>query len=615
MQESFRSPGNKFTAEIDEALTLYLRYKLFVILAGCLVIFFITRLIYPMWIYNPTGWVDGFAYLGHFLSMQSLRLAMPEASSGDLVALIFPASLLYKLFSPIVANILFKSAGYCLSLTVIFLSIEILFNWQSALLTIVYLSTYKYFLIAMGSDYTDGRVILYFSASIYFLLASENKKQIFLIISGFLYFCAVNVAILALCYLPLLIIISLSGCEVGRDGRGSSNRLQNQLSHYLEKLWKLTLYRAGAYFILGCIFAYIFLMIVHFSYTGSWMFMANSVNKLFQFVQQNRVPAGTSYESCSYLYLPIFILISLPIFLYLTFQKGAELDPGFMGVGVNNVIVVYVTLFSAILGFFFLQLKFHQETITNVYYFNQLMPIIFLGLGSLFYVVIEKLRRAIILAAGLIMLILGLLIFRVTVNNPYIEGVSHHHINSAMIETIYLALLLIMMIFLFKFRFGLLAMLLVSLCVIEMRPWGSTQLSINEFNTVNNREKIFLLTVPWVRLIERMDPSRQALLWYKAGDGLSFMSSFAAASHLWQGRVFNESFPNPHGDIPGSANGGMPIESLKNRKIIVMTEDGSLVEKAQKNLREAGLDFICGEPAQVGAAGSFHFDVYECKAG
>jgi len=118
---------------------------------------------------------------------------------------------------------------------------------------------------------------------------------------------------------------------------------------------------------------------------------------------------------------------------------------------------------------------------------------------------------------------------------------------------------------------------------------------VRQFSGVNklitSRKLAFDLTADWVRLMNRLDPERQAYLWYDSSGDCDQWSGLAAASHYWQGRVFNERFPeaiSPIGEI-----GIIEPSHLWGRRILIMTSREDLMAKARENLRKLGTRIDC----------------------
>lgn len=174
------------------------------------------------WYYLPVSFVDPAVYLGWSLNPLSYRAIYPSYPGGDLIPLIFPNAFFYWLLDPFNANLAIKFISFCLcNVSIVFLTRK-LFNLPTALFCLISFSSYRYTLMAIGSDYTDGRVILYFllaascglGAAMYRTtpaLDSSVTRWALFFIAGLFAQMMVSTAILSVTLLPLVFGFSAVG--------------------------------------------------------------------------------------------------------------------------------------------------------------------------------------------------------------------------------------------------------------------------------------------------------------------------------------------------------------------------------------------------------------------
>jgi len=85
----------------------------------------------------------------------------------------------------------------------------------------------------------------------------------------------------------------------------------------------------------------------------------------------------------------------------------------------------------------------------------------------------------------------------------------------------------------------------------------------------------------------------------------------AAASHYWQGRVYNESFPAVN--VPMGEMGIINPVDLKNKEVLVLTANKNLISVAMNNLAAMNIDLTCRKVADFRSAIDLFFSIYSCS--
>ncbi len=313
------------------------------------------------WQFNPYGWVDHWAYLGHSEFLTTLRSAFPTDPSGDLLPVIWPSHIL----NSIVPN---HSQAYIRAFLYLFISvfliIKILRTNYSRNLAYLIASIWvgsQYVLTSLGANYPTGSVIIYILASIYYLqkkyisqterYINAGKATIFLSLSFYS-------AILTIIYIPAILVFYFVSCKAQGD----------KLS-FRSKLYTLTLALA-----LFCTTTLVLQGI--YSIYGSGFFFENNIQKLLGFTVGNayRAPAFSTWlPYATWLALPIIITITQG-YLYILYRRSKRDDVVFNSFLALTTITLIAQVFVNVFG---------GQWSMQFMYFNQTLGIYLLALGPL----------------------------------------------------------------------------------------------------------------------------------------------------------------------------------------------------------------------------------------
>lgn len=138
-------------------------------------------LINPNWIYNPDvlNDVDTWVYHGLFRYFFDFATTSPSNLHYFIERLswILPGYVLYKIFTPVLANAILHLSVYYIGLFAIYGTARQLFGKTPALVAVICLGSYTWFLRAAGHDYLDGAGIAYFSAAIWFATTAAYRTH------------------------------------------------------------------------------------------------------------------------------------------------------------------------------------------------------------------------------------------------------------------------------------------------------------------------------------------------------------------------------------------------------------------------------------------------------
>lgn len=119
------------------------------------------------WIYTPAlpGWLDPWVYLGYFLNLPQHLETFGGAYYGNRIGWVIPGFLVYSVLPALAANAVLHLSVFYSSVFSAYLALKQTLGQRVALLPVLVMGCYSYFLFAAGWDYPDG------AANAYFLLA------------------------------------------------------------------------------------------------------------------------------------------------------------------------------------------------------------------------------------------------------------------------------------------------------------------------------------------------------------------------------------------------------------------------------------------------------------
>jgi len=586
------------------------------------------------WIYNKIGNVDQWGYTGHFLDFVRMRRCFPTHPAGDLLSTILPAAFFYHFFGALVGNLLFKLSCFTLAGYLFFRLVLNEFQLPTALITTVLLLFCYFFMMAIGADYTDGRVMLYYLATLCAIslsqsATSEAQENRRLLVAGFCFALCLSTAALSLIYGPILLLL------------------------YLSKRWRRrkALISVQLIFpIIGCLAGVLALCAIHWSYTGHLLYFANTLDKIWFFLHTNRRhqamdnPISTAFMQFAHyiVIIGLYQLISACFVWKFSWRYHgdgvraalklplAEAFPALMSSvkftvisfnpswqeALRQIDCLFPLLLLAnieILKYF--EIHRQQETISNIFYFDQILPLFFLALASTIAPnlrtlpakpsVKSGLRRTVVAGLATVLLIsVQLLIFKhTTAATPMIQF--------ALVRYIPVVLLLAMLITPQPVKV-LLILYIYFYSNIYFTSFFTPPEPEMRVRTLT-RHTTLLASEAWMRFVNVIDGERKTYLWYGRSERYApLFISFSAVSHIWQGHVYNEDFPLL--DKPMGEMGIIPLETLVKEHIplLIMTESRTAYAAAVSAFHRRHHSLVLRRQCRF-YSGRIQFDVYECQ--
>ena len=506
----------------------------------------------PAWIYSHVGTVDSWGYVGMFVDPVGLRNAFPKHPAGDLLPLILPTAVLYNVLSPFYANLIFKLITFTACGSLFFFWVRNDFGTQTAMVSLIYLLFYQYFLIAVGGDYTDGRVILYYMAILFFISQSslsQRHSALYMFLAGAFLAFSVSTALLSVVYVPVICIYILG-------------------KRYLSDKKLIDIGLAIAFFI-GFGLTIVTMCLVHYSYAGSYIYFWNTLEKAANFLNANRIHNQLRFGVFVWgVVLPFSAIATGIVYGIRRLLKGGD-EP------VNGMIVLaWVMNFTTLAILYYLELVRHQETVSNWSYLSQSIPVFFLGLASIIKLFIDEMPPSHLSILLIILLLTNTLAFYL-----FLYG---------KLFTVIMILCVAMGSAVFLLRnAAVLKLTVISILYVlinyHMGQGYILHPGLALTPIVTSRLMALEATVKWLELIKVIDPNRKAFLWYDANSKYigHLFRQFSSASHLWQGRILNESFPQL--DVPIGEVGVVDTNHLVDNHIpiLVLTRENGLIDTSR----------------------------------
>lgn len=561
-------------------------------LAGIVLFVLAASWINESWLYDPFGWVDQWAYLGQAHFFPRLRLLWPGHPSGDLLPLILPAALAHRVFPPVAANFLLDICCMSIVLCVLFLHVRKFAGSVTGLIIALGAGGYQYLLSAVGSSYTDGRVIASYCVGLYLTSLARDAKGRraagLLVLAGSAGACMAYTAILSASYLPVFAIYYILRF---REAEGA--------------LWRQLVRRVArfiAWFPLGIVGMTAVLAAVHFSYTGNWFFFGPTLIKLTHFVGggYSAPPAESWLPDASWLIVPFAVTLACAVAL-VRFVVRERTVPSLLSALKEWHVVALLNLASLSIVLF-IELYLNQWPLQFLY-FDQTLPVTFLGLGALFgrrSGGAPRLTAAFEIALAASGSLLGLWVVG---QYPYTYSTVRDPL-AAKLELgpyeILAAFVLVTAVVLYgsnRFRFArsLVIAYLLMLNIFSFSPtfgpflYANTWSALSRPAPINSSKGIYLTTLHVADFVDRIDPERKHALWFNDGGAIGpLLRQVNAVAFLNDsGLRINREFPKleDFGGFMGS--GGRPPRARD--RILVLSPDPSAPTQAEAALKAFGL--------------------------
>lgn len=534
------------------------------------IVFWILWRLNSAWIYSSIGRVDAWAYLGLALDPIGMRFAFPTHPATDLLPLIWPPALLYAVFPPFVANLLYKGATFTLVGLLLYRVVEQDFGWKTALWATVTLVFNKYFLTAVGADYTDGRVIVFLTGTLYFLSVAHadhislRGEWLRFFLAGISFCFCIGTALLSVIFaLPLAIL------AIGRQ--------------WIKK--GAIAFSSLAFAVVGFAFGILILGVGHYLYTGRFCFWEATLVKASMFLQMTRGPQDFQLWTLEWMYLPFLACLAFPLSLAMQRGQGVLRNPE------NRLpMLLWLANTIAVSLMAYLQYFRRQETLTNSVYCDQILPITVMTLAAtVIHPAIRQCSRRTFAILTVVLVFVCFAAFAYTTRSP---AITDERLRNFLIIGTVTAVCLFCMA---RPNAGWLTVLLTLFLMGNLSPvWLDMiwkQGSIGPYSV--SRKQVLDTTCRWVTLMKEIDPQRSCYLWYNAQNERWFLRCFSAASHLWQGRLLNEGLPQVDGVTGDYSTVDARLLASQNESLILITGNDRETEIARENLLKQGIRTEC----------------------
>jgi len=516
------------------------------------------------WLFNPYGWVDHWAYLGHSLDLRNLRDVYPSDPSGDLLPVIWPSAFLYYLFPNVAASYLHGALNLFLSTFLLFQITSKNFGKKEAyLLSTMWLGS-QYALTSLGASYPTGSVIVYLLLTIFFLQKNSSRKTrlyVNLVLASIAFTLSFYSALLSIIYLPGLFLFA-------------ALYSQEKISIRNIKLLK------GLILFLSIFTMTTILLQIVYSIYGDGFFFENNLKKLMGFTVGNayRAPPFSQWlPTATWLILPILIC-GIQILILIQKKRSEKLPHHY-----SAFIALSVTTFVAQVS---VNLLVNQWSLQFMY-FNQTLGLYFVSMGAviaMFFMSITQKDQNKIIVISLLISFFSLNVAKTKDFNsftpfqilPFTDYVLIHPLRSVLMLLIFL--LVIMHRGLYFRGFAVVSIsALVAVNIFSFSPTFGCFVCFDAtarqgiWSGVSNMNQNQSSTIAVSQVIDGFDGKRVFKIWYDETEPLGpVFRQINAVVYLNNGanRV-NKSFPEVFEGIQPIGSEGMGL--ARNDKILVLS--------------------------------------------
>ena len=481
------------------------------------------------WYFTPVSFVDPAIYIGWFLHPQLYRELFPLAHTGDLFPLTLPNAVAYYYFGPVVGNIIIKGISFFVAQLCMFVVVRQLFNVRTAIFCVIAFSCSRYVLMAIGADYTDGRVIVYLLLSMASGISASAPNQryprLLYAMAGVWALFMVSTAMLS----AVLLLLLFGMCMIGRG----------VVSHKVSPHRTAIIWMTG-----GFIAAFAILGLIDATFMGGdGFYLRNVIERAISYIGQNRVLVS-NWENAGLWLVPSATIVPVGIsaaFILIKHHSMFDLKE-WHGRALLCVTLGTILAYGTFIG---LQYFKNQETLSNGFYLNFLLPLVYVLLGAIIYPLTRTSHSALFwfLMAGFalvsVQVVVGLSQYAITLQSLFPCWASSAAFSY---EVAVLSLGLLACIMCIKYpAIRLMGVLIV---VLAVNFYSASHIFPTQF-TAHRREENFKTILEWDAHVSAQDAQRKGFVWYDVYEpsGAVFMQ-MSAASHMWTkwGQV-SENFP------------------------------------------------------------------------
>ncbi len=508
------------------------------------------------------GFIDPWIYFGYFLDLPQHLSTFRSGYFAGRLPWIFPGYLAYRSFPPVIAAYVLHVVFYWVAVVSLYLVLKHTVSRRAALMAVLLMGCYSYFLWAIGWDYVDGAAIAYVLATLCVLTyaAKARNPRRWLILGGVIFGLTIYCQLFLITFAPLFALYY----RFARDQYEHAHKLPgSHLRPFAYGFLGLTLLFAAFNVVLKA--APLFFVIPSLSRAARFM---GTRNRWFD-------PSYTWITGAEWLLLPAITLLGAMFFLTRCRKSAHGGFPFFWQL---------YFVFSALL--MLLWQASGQPVLQLVYYTSLLIPGMFLALGAQSAAVVQRLSRrqfaALCCGATLVLL----LPFVVPLRSGLILLIQQHRfLWPAVLGTVGTVLLVR------QVRYtGALAVLLLCAAfgtltlAIGTRTWGHP----GRPDDPALRKQAFLAVVDSVRAVKEIDPTDHLFFWYDVQAPLGRLYRSVASTFMWSHRIVSERFPllGAEAETPDLK----PRVPAPQTRIAILTVDKEALAKAEVSLRRVGLE-------------------------
>lgn len=553
------------------------------------------------WTFNRYGSLDHFAYLGAALYFPDINKQFPHSTIIELLPTYIPGVIFYKLLSPQLAN--FARDIFFLTITLKMLMSIAYFLTQDTIITCLVtlaIGSYNYFLVSIGSDYTDSTIQILCIAHLYVISRICDQKDSSRVPGKAFFYLGILSAlmfssgVLSIVYVANYFLYILLIFYFGED------EYRPNISEFFKLL---TMYVFGNLLVIICISIYLGLI-------GHNYYMKLNLLKLFGYlggVFQNP-PLLDWLPDSGWLVLPfsVFIISAIHVIYYfktIILQHGENISENDYTktwaqdnkVLLSRKLVFLLFLISTSISMIFIQFFIKQWSL-QFYYFSQINFIYYLGMGvliSLNFYSIPQNSKMIILVSAVILAFWSL------------HLTTHHVIafediiqlfpfpKGSLMPWIFFIATFTLIIYLHLKRIIFPIIMIVSIFAIDLVSYSQNfggfccidALPLKFFGSIGTTsQNIFDDTIRLSYIINKLDKNRNYDVWFDDKEllGQVYRQVFSMNYFNSPDNMINKSLPFL-GDYSGP-RGSSGHHPLVSRKIILISDNSQKIQEAVKNL-------------------------------
>ena len=514
------------------------------------------------WIFTSEGDLDPWIYLGYFTDLTGHLRNFPHTYYGSRLAWVVPGAIVYRIFTPVLANYVLHLSVCVVALASLYLTLRWTTRRDVAFLATVLAAGYPYFLWSTGWDYVDGAGIAYYLLTMCLLTyaARRGRRAFFVGLAGAAFACAVHTNVTWLFFAPMVIAYAVFGVE--------------------RPTWRATatipfVFAAGGVALTTILAAF------NASVTGEWLFFLPSFSTGPAFTRDNPWKAVdyTWISRAPWLAGPAIVSI-----LTIGFLVRAVRRPDTS----NRPSVFFASQYLAVLAIFVIFELGGVPLLELQAYASYFIPVMALACAGIIHSAVP--RRVAFDSPVLAIAAIG------AATIPYFG--QFHHADPFLSFARPAACLIVACVAL---AFGNMPSTLVFLAAVAAANFQMAEPRVFSDNRAILKSAAFRAVVDTIAGVRACDPSGDARFWYDVTEPAGSLFRASASTQLWMYRLVGEAFPS----LTTPASASVPSSLDMGDRALIMSGQRDRWRLASETARPRALqmDRLWSRPVSAGPLG------------